>query len=155
MKRSMKSANEIFNNKSLPAREQVTTWYKIKETIGNSVHGKFLGWWITPPSQKVDKQQVSMAIEIENGEVYGISLSDTPYMRQRLEISIPGDEVGVRYEGDKDTGKPQAAKIVKFYNPDAEDRRLKGDEKKSEPEATTTVQAETPVEDEPEEDLGF
>lgn len=139
----MRNAEQIFNAESLPAREQVSkdNWYKIKETIGNSIHGIFLGWWISPANNAGFKDQLGVAIKVADGTVWGVSIGDTSYMRARLEVSIVGDEVGFRYEGDKDTGKPQPAKIVKFYNPDAEARRVKGEVKITAPESPTVSAA--------------
>jgi hypothetical protein len=137
----MKTADEIFSANSLPAREQVAkeNWYKIKETIGNAIHGTFMGWWLSASTGAGFKDQIGIAIKKDDGTVWGVSVGDTKYMRSRLETSIVGDAVGFRYEGDKDTGKPQPAKIVKFYNPDAEARRIKGDVKITKPETSTAA----------------
>lgn len=136
---------DIFSAAGLPAREQVTEWYKIKSEIGNKVTGTFLGWWLTPANDRVDKDQVGFAVKVSEGRVLGISLADTAYIRSRLEPSLPGDIVGVRYEGDKDTGKPQPAKIVKFYNPALEERRAKGVMKMNAPTVSTEAEEDEDV----------
>lgn len=117
---------DIFSKSGLPAREQVAEWVNIKKSIGDKVFGTFMGWWISPSNQAGFKDQIGVAIKNAEGKVIGVSVGDTSYMRSRIEPSQVGDRVGLKYEGDKDTGKPQPAKIVKFYNPDLEARREKG-----------------------------
>jgi len=121
---------DIFSSAGLPAREQVTTWFKIKEKVGNKVSGEFLGAWFKEADAGFNAS-IGVAIKQTDGSVVGVSLSDTPYMRSRVEPSQIGDMVGIKYEGDKDTGKPQPAKIVKFYNPALEERRKKGEVKET------------------------
>lgn len=130
----MIDANDIFNSESLPAREQVSEWVNVKEKIGDNVFGIFLGSWKSPSKIDASKMQISMAIKTNEGKVVGVSLNDSVYISSRLEASKVGDKFGVRYEGDKDTGKAQPAKIVKIYNPDLEDRVKKGEA------VTTTVE---------------
>lgn len=131
-----KAINEadIFSQKGLPAREQVSDWFNIKEKIGTKIAGIFQGWWISPANQAGFKDQIGVALKLEDGKIVGVSLGDTPYMRSRIEPSQVGDRVGLKYEDDKDTGKPQPAKIIKFYNPDLEERREKGTVTISKPE---------------------
>lgn len=129
-----KTESDIFSVNGLPPREQVTEWVNIKKNIGDKVHGIFMGWWEAPSTNAGFKDQLSVAIQTDDGTVIGISVADTPYMRSRLVPSAAGDRVGLKYEGDKDTGKPQPAKIVKFYNPDMEERRKKGEVKSSAPD---------------------
>lgn len=148
----MKSENEIFSTTGLSARDQITEWCKdLKKTVGNSIHGTLLDWWITPPNTHVDKQQITLAIKKADGVVWGISIPDTIYMRDRVERSQPGDSIGLRYEGDKDTGKMQPAKIIKFYNPDAEARHEKGETKitTAKVDAKSAVSQDVDSDDEP------
>lgn len=135
----MTTSNEsdIFSDKGLPAREQVSEWINIKKNIGDRVFGVFLGWWVSPSNKAGFKDQLGVALKRDDGVIIGISVGDTSYMRSRLEPSEIGDEVGFKYEGDKDTGQIQPAKIVKFYNPALEERRASGQLKKSEPEPST------------------
>ncbi len=121
----MSKVNEadIFSQAGLPAREQVSDWFNIKKEIGTKIAGIFQGWWISKANAEGFKDQIGIAIKLDDGKIVGVSLGDTPYMRSRIEPSQVGDRVGLKYEGDKDTGKPQPAKIIKFYNPDLESRR--------------------------------
>jgi len=142
----MKTASEIFSGAGLPAREQVSkeNWYKIKEKIGNQIHGTFMGWWVSKGNPGFN-DQLGVAIKTPEGVVMGVSVPDTTYMRGRLQTALVGDNVGFRYEGDKDVGKPQPAKIVKFYNPDGEARHAKGETVISTPEivgGATTAEEE-------------
>lgn len=125
---------DIFSQKGLPAREQVTTWFNIKESVGTKIAGTFQGWWISPSSKPGFKDQIGIALRLADGSIVGVSLGDTAYMRSRIEPSQVGDQVGLKYEGDKDTGQIQPAKIIKFYNPDLEARREKGTVVISKPE---------------------
>ena len=169
---------DVFSQDGLPPREQVSQWANVKKEIGDKVMGEFLGWWISPATDSNYNDQIGVALKITNtkqnfknnkgealevkeGEVLGISLSDTSYMRERIAPSVIGDVVGIKYEADKDTGKPQPAKIVKFYNPDLEKRREAGTIVDTEPEVLkapkdTVAPEETAVSDEAnEDDLDF
>lgn len=128
---------DIFSQAGLPAREQVSDWVNIKKAVGDKIAGTFMGWWISKSNNTSYKDQIGIAIKTADGKVVGVSVSDTPYMRSRIEPSQVGDRVGLKYEGDKDTGKPQPAKIIKFYNPDLEVRREKGSVVISKPEEIT------------------
>jgi len=134
MNNALLNEADVFSPQGLPAREQVTEWFKIKETIGNKIMGTFMGWWVKPSDNTSYQDQVGVALKKADGTVVGVSLSDTPYVRGRLELSQIGDRVGVKYEGDKDTGKPQPAKIVKIYNPDLEARKESGTVRTTAPE---------------------
>lgn len=116
---------DIFDKASLSARDQVDGWENIRKTIGDSIAGVFLGWW-TKPAEGQFKAQIGIALRQEDGKVLGTTVTDTDYMRQRIAQTQVGDSVGLRYEGDKDTGNLQPAKIIKFYNPDLEERNKKG-----------------------------
>lgn len=132
---------DIFSQSGLPAREQVSEWFNIKEAVGTKIAGLFQGWWISPANKAGFKDQIGVALKLADGKIVGISLGDTPYMRSRIEPSQVGDRVGLKYEGDKDTGKPQPAKIIKFYNPDLEARREKGTVVISKPETISKSSA--------------
>lgn len=147
----MTNENDVFSASGLPAREQVSEWVNIKKNIGDKVHGIFMGWWISKSNDSNFKDQIGIALKREDGVMVGISVSDTPYMRERVEGSQIGDRAGLKYEGDKDTGKPQPAKIVKFYNPDLELRRSKGEVRVSTPEVVGGA-TETPAADPTNED---
>lgn len=127
------NSEDVFSTGGLPPREQVASWFKIKDKVGTKISGIFVGWWISPPNKNVDKEQIGVAIKIDDGTVVGVSLSSTSYMQERLKEALPGDKVGIKYEGDKDVGKPQPAKIVKFYNLDGETRRKEGNVKITNP----------------------
>lgn len=135
---SKATEKDIFSPDGLPAREQVSEWVNIKKNIGDKIHGTFMGWWISPANKAGFKDQIGVALKLEDGKIVGVSQNDTDYMRRRLEPSMIGDMVGFKYEGDKDTGKPQAAKIVKFYNPALEKRRAEGKITISQPEQLST-----------------
>lgn len=130
----MRNEQDIFSSAGLSARDQVTDWVTVKKNIGDKVAGKFMGYWEVPPRGEF-KAQLAVALKTADGKVVGINLNDSPYMRPRVEGSQIGDDVGIRYEGDKDTGKIQKAKIIKYYNPDMEERRAKGQVVKTAPEA--------------------
>lgn len=147
------SEASVFSASGLPARERVTEWVNIKKNVGDKVHGIFLGWWINKSRQEGFKDQISMALEQADGKIVGVSVADTVYMRSRIEGTEVGDEVGLKYEGDKDTGKPQKAKIVKFYNPALEERKKKGEVKVTLPESVDEAPATAPASD--DEDPGF
>jgi predicted secreted protein len=66
-------------------------------------------------------------------------------LKSRIEPSVVGDMMGIKYEADKDTGKPQKAKIVKVYNQALEERRKAGTMKVT----TAEVSTEKPVDDDP------
>lgn len=125
---------DIFSASGLPAREQVSEWINIKGKIGDKVMGTFLGWWISPAQKAGFKDQIGIALKLADGKVVGVSVGDTSYMRSRIEPSEIGDAVGLKYEGDKDTGQILPAKIVKFYNPALEERRKAGTVKVTAPE---------------------
>lgn len=125
---------DIFSQDGLPAREQVSEWFNVKEKVGTKIMGEFMGWWISPANKPGFKDQIGVALRTADGKVLGVSLGDTSYMRSRIEPSKIGDRVGLKYEGDKDTGQIQPAKIIKFYNPDLEARRSKGEVVISKPE---------------------
>jgi hypothetical protein len=148
------SEASVFSASGLPARERVTEWVNIKKNVGDKVYGIFLGWWINKSRQEGFKDQISMALEQAEGKIIGVSVADTIYMRSRIEGTEVGDEVGLKYEGDKDTGKPQKAKIVKFYNPALEERKKKGEVKVTEPESIQEAGAATGPETD-DEDPGF
>lgn len=145
------SEASVFSASGLPPREQVSEWVNIKKNVGDKVHGIFMGWWISPARQEGFKDQIGIAIK-QGDKVVGVSVGDTPYMRDRVQGSLPGDEVGLKYEGDKDTGKLQPAKIVKFYNPAMEERRKKGTLTASQPEVLAAPANVTGSDD---EDPGF
>lgn len=144
----MSNVNEadIFSAKGLPAREQVSEWFNIKEKIGTKIAGVFQGWWISPANKAGFKDQIGVALLVD-GKILGVSLGDTPYMRSRIEPSQVGDRVGLKYEGDKDTGQIQPAKIIKFYNPDLEERRAKGTVVISKPEQLSKTEVEKKADD--------
>ena len=146
---------DVFASSGLPPREQVSQWASVKGVIGDKIMGVYQGWWISPASNAGFKDQIGVALKITNtaqvvkdnkgvtltlkeGEIIGISLGDTSFTRERVSPSQVGDEVGIKYEGDKDTGKPQKAKIVKFYNPAMEKRREDGTIKQTTPEVLAT-----------------
>lgn len=117
--------DDIFDTNALSARDQVSEWVKIKETIGDSVSGTFLGWWEVAPHDGF-KAQIGIAIKTKEEKVVGVNVSDTSYMRGNILTTNIGDRIGLRYEGDKDTGQIQKAKIIKFYNPDRSKREKDG-----------------------------
>ncbi len=137
---------DIFNAAGLPAREQVSEWADIRKNVGDKVMGVFMGWWESKATKPGFKDQLGVALKQADGKVIGISVGDTSYMRSRLEPSEIGDKVGFKYEGDKDTGQIQPAKIIKFYNPDMEARREKGTLKVSAPESATSSPSATTTE---------
>lgn len=140
---------DIFSSAGLPAREQVSDWFNIKEAVGTKIMGVFMGWWISPSNNASFKDQIGVALKTADGKVIGVSLGDTPYMRGRIAPSQIGDKVGLKYESDKDTGKPQPAKIIKFYNPDLEKRVASGTAVISKPEELKASVAEAPDFDAP------
>lgn len=143
--------SNIFDKTSLPARDQVEDWANIKTNIGDSVSGQMIGWWTTPAKDGF-KAQIGIAIKKEDdGKVVGVNVSDTQYMRDNVTCSQIGDRIGLRYEGDKDTGKPQPAKIIKFYNPDRAEREKNGIiSQGSQPQSSPAI---TPPADTEEEDF--
>lgn len=146
---------EIFSSEALSARDQVTEWVNIKKNVGDKVSGVFLGFWESP-AQNGFKAQLGLALKRKDEVVVGVNVTDTTYMRSRVEASKVGDRVGLQYVGEKDTGQIQKAKIVKYYNPDAEERNRKGEVSiPSKPIAT--VDATDPIPDmgEDDKDLPF
>lgn len=147
---------DIFSQAGLPAREQVTEWVKIKEKIGDKVSGIFMGWWVSKSNKPGFKDQIGIAIRLADGKVVGVSVGDTGYMRSRIEPSKVGDRVGLKYEGDKDTGQIQKAKIVKFYNPDLQARQEAGEAVViSKPEIVGNANPNAPVDNDVEDEDPF
>lgn len=109
------SQEDIFDQGNLSPREQVTDWVNIKKAVGDSVSGLFMGWWEVAAHAGF-KEQLGIAIRQDDGKVFGVNLNDTEYFRGKLAVTQGGDSIGLRYEGDKDTGQMQPAKIIKFYN---------------------------------------
>lgn len=144
---------DIFDSSSLSARDQVVEWVNIRKNVGDKVAGIFQGWWISPARDGF-KQQIGIALKREDGVVVGVNVTDTNYMRQRIEPTQVGDSVGLKYEGDKDTGNIQPAKIIKFYNPDLEERIKRGEKSVGSKPATV---ADLPPNDgdDSEDDPGF
>ena len=131
----------VFNEAGLPIRNRITEWFDIKEKIGAAVEGTFVGWFENPSRNDGFKDQVVIVIKRKgDGAVVAVALNDNPINRDRLMASMEGDEVGVRYDMDKDVGKPQKAKIINIYNPALEERAKAG-------KKVTTQATEAPVED--------
>lgn len=117
---------DIFSKDNLSPRERITKWVNIKENIGDSISGTFLGYWEVPPKDGF-KPQLALAIaQKDSEEVCGINVTDVSYMRSNLETTIVGDLIGLRYERDVDTGKPQKAKVIVFYNLSRKEREKSG-----------------------------
>jgi len=116
---------DIFSNDALSARDQVSSWANIKQNIGDKVHGEFLGWWEQPANPGF-RPQLGMALKQGDGSVIGVTVTDTSYMRSQIEETEVGDGVGLKYVGDKEVGKPQPAKIIKYFNPDLQNRKKEG-----------------------------
>lgn len=133
------SVNEadVFNGDALSPRDQVSEWVNIKKNVGDKVSGIFMGWWESP-AQNGFKAQLGIALRQNDGKVVGVNVTDTSYMRQRISPSQIGDRVGLKFEGEKDTGQIQKAKIIKFYNPDLEARNRKGEVSKGSTPAVVT-----------------
>ncbi len=136
--------SDIFDAKNLSPREQVSEWVNIKTNIGDNVSGTFQGWW-EAAGQDGFKDQIGLAIKRTDGVIVGVNCGDNTYFRGKLATTQLGDEIGLRYEGDKDTGQIQKAKIIKFYNKSQTEREEKG-EKSIGVEASVEAPSETPVE---------
>lgn len=132
----------VFTEAGLPIRNRITEWVDIKEKIGTAVEGTFVGWFENPSRKDGFKDQVAIVIKrAKDGAVVAVALNDNPINRDRLMASMEGDEVGVRYDMDKDVGKPQKAKIINIYNPALEERAKEG-------KKVTTEASAAPEEDE-------
>lgn len=117
---------DIFSKDNLSPRERITKWVNIKENIGDSISGTFLGYWEVPPKDGF-KPQLALAIaQKDSEEVCGINVTDVSYMRSNIETTLVGDLIGLRYERDVDTGKPQKAKVIVFYNLSRKEREKNG-----------------------------
>lgn len=121
----MKNEQDIFSSAALSPRDQVSDWANIKKAVGDKVSGTFQGYWETPAKDGF-KAQLGIAYRDAEGKVWGINVNDNSYFRSQIELSKAGDSIGLRYEGDKDTGQIQKAKIIKFYNPDLQARKSSG-----------------------------
>lgn len=119
------SEADIFSGEGLSPRDRVSDWANIKKNIGDRVSGKFLGYWEVAARDGF-KPQLGIAYEDASGKVWGINVNDNSYFRSQIELSQPGDAIGLKYEGDKDTGQIQKAKIIKFYNPALQARKAAG-----------------------------
>lgn len=134
MQNKQLSETDIFNADALPARDRIADWVKIKDNVGDKVHGTYEGCYRKEGNPGFSDQLV-VILTMSDGVTRGLSLSATSYMTEIEQIWKVGDRVGFKYEGDKDTGKPQPAKIIKKYNPDLEARKRDG----SQPSPTVTA----------------
>lgn len=132
--------SDIFDSKNLSPREQVGEWVNIKTNVGDAVSGDFIGWWEVA-AHGAFKQQLGVAIKRDDGVIAGVNLNDTDYFRGKLALAQVGDKIGLRYEGDKDTGQIQPAKIIKFYNKTQKEREDRGEKS-----VGTVASKETPAE---------
>lgn len=119
--------SNVFSQEALPIRNQITEWVEIKKNIGDSVSGVFIGWFENPSKNEGFKDQLVAVLKRDtDGAVVAVALNDNQINRDRLSECLSGDEIGIRYDADKDVGKPQKAKIINIYNPELEQRAKAG-----------------------------
>lgn len=132
---------DVYSQAGLPIRNQISEWVKVTGAIGDEVNGTFVGWFENPSRKDGFKDQVAIVIKRKSDNVVvAVALNDNVINRERLMQCQEGDDVGVRYDLDKDVGKPQKAKIVNIYNLALEARAKAG-------KKVTTHAAEAPIED--------
>lgn len=129
---------DVFSSKGLPLRNRVEKWESVTgkdSKVGDSISGKFLGWFENPAKDDGYKNQIVFVLEVTKNdkvEVIAVPVKDNALAdgsrpnKQRAEQCQVGDSIGIRFDGEKDTGKPQPYKIVNIYNPSLEQRQQEG-----------------------------
>lgn len=118
---------QLFDTANLSAREQVTTWVKLKEKIGTRSAGNFLGYW-EKPAEGVFRRQVCVALRDfkDPSIVYGVTLPE--YFENDIKQYRLNDRVGYEYYKDNPSKEPgiSATKVIRGFNLDLKKRMEDG-----------------------------